>query len=497
MARPKKRGESGHSAAFISRSRALTRLQLSLPTFRRLCILKGVYPRDPPHKKRLIKVAPGKGGVDQTFYALKDIQYLNADPLVMKMREERAWERKAARWRAKGELSKKRLASKPGYTLDHLVRERYPTFSDALRDLDDALSMIALFAILPKIPNLSTGDASQIRDDYSQECYRLYQEFLAAITATRSLESSFISIRGIYYRAVVCGVPITWITPHERCTELPEGVDFRVMLSFVEWWMVVLGFVNFRLFARLGWEYPLKSGKEVQSLLLVKTQPEASRGEEAAVISLDYLPKVKSDSEHALQLQLTDKTAPIFEHFIFYISRECPMNALAFLIYSHGGIVINLTSSTEGANDYETESDPSITHQIVDRPGLQRVFAERVYVQPQWVWDSVNQGKLLPKELYGVGIPLPPHLSPFTPREEEEEDGGEEDMIEQGSSAPLETNKAKTGKKGKLTKEQRQLAVSMLTKKQKNIYRRVATAQGRKAKAKEVLESKRQKLKGN
>ena len=143
MARPKtKKGESGHSAAFISRSRAITRLQLSLSTFRRLCILKGIYPRDPPNKKKLIKVAPGKGGVDQTFYALKDIQYLAADPLVMKMREERAWTKRAGRWRAKGELSGKRLASKPTYTLDHLVRERYPTFSDALKDLDDALSMI-------------------------------------------------------------------------------------------------------------------------------------------------------------------------------------------------------------------------------------------------------------------------------------------------------------------------------------------------------------------
>ena len=38
------------------------------------------------------------------------------------------------------------------YSLDHIVRERYPTFVDAIRDLEDCLCLCFLYATFPKSP---------------------------------------------------------------------------------------------------------------------------------------------------------------------------------------------------------------------------------------------------------------------------------------------------------------------------------------------------------
>ncbi|XP_060592155.1 pescadillo homolog [Ruditapes philippinarum] len=83
MGRPKKKHQSGAATAFITRTKAVKRLQISLKDFRRLCILKGIYPVEPLHRKKA-----GKGSTsNRTYYFNKDIQFLLHEPLINKFRE--------------------------------------------------------------------------------------------------------------------------------------------------------------------------------------------------------------------------------------------------------------------------------------------------------------------------------------------------------------------------------------------------------------------------
>ena len=68
---------------------------------------------------------------------------------------------------------------KPVYTLDHVLKERYPRFEDALADLDDALSMLALFAALPA--------EGVVRPERTGAAARLMREWLYYVARSHSL----------------------------------------------------------------------------------------------------------------------------------------------------------------------------------------------------------------------------------------------------------------------------------------------------------------------
>ena len=488
MAKIKRKGQSGNAKNYMTRTQAVKKLQLSLPDFRKLCIWKGIYPREPRNKKKVTKSLTAS----TTFYYTKDIQYLLHEPLLQKFRDQKALEKKISKALGRGDVSdaarweknavRPEKTGKPRYTLNHVIKERYPAFQDAIRDLDDCLSMLFLFA---NLPSTSAVPAKMIA-----RCERLCLEFQHYLIVSHSLRKSFLSIKGIYYQANIQGEDILWLVPYKFNQRIVGDVDFRIMGTFVEFYMTLLGFVNFRLYTSIGLKYPPKfdqlkdgQGAELGAFVLegvniatdgdakAITNGEAERSEhgvdptvQAEVDKLVQQLK-QDDADDSPAGQLTeedeevvtdsiDKFEPVapggdvlpqpeqsssdpsqlFASFTFFLSRETPRQPLEFILRAFGCKRI-AWDSVLGEGSFTTdESDPSITHQIVDRPvvqaamnadgdgednqtaqklGANQRYPGRIYVQPQWVWDCINDEEIKSPELYAPGAALPPHLSPF------------------------------------------------------------------------------------
>lgn len=101
---------------------------------------------------------------------------------------------------------KKFLRDYPDMNIDHIVKERYPTFVDALRDLDDCLTLCFLFSTFPSL--------KKVPRDQSMLCRRLTVEFMHAVIAAKALRKVFVSVKGYYYQVELEGQTITWIVPH-------------------------------------------------------------------------------------------------------------------------------------------------------------------------------------------------------------------------------------------------------------------------------------------
>lgn len=129
MGNRKKKYEAGEASNFMTRKRALKKLQLTLKDFRRLCILKGVFPREPRNRKRAQK---GNVSKVSTLYYEKDIRFLLHEPIVNKFRDFKVFLRKLKKAQEKKnwDTVERLRENKPRYNLDTIVKERYPTFID-------------------------------------------------------------------------------------------------------------------------------------------------------------------------------------------------------------------------------------------------------------------------------------------------------------------------------------------------------------------------------
>ena len=430
---PYQSGKSGYVTKYVSRNQALKKLQLCLADFRRLCILKGVYPRVP-------EKVPSKNS-KTTWYHVNDIKFLAHDPIVETLRAVATHEKKVAKkfGRRETELGDALLERMPQYNLDHLVKERYPSFEACLRDIDDCISTIHLYA------SLQTDKVLNVPNEVILNCQRLAREWDYAVARLGAIKKAFISIKGTYLQANMHNIDITWVIPHKFTPVLPEKVDYRVMSTFLEFYQCQLGFALYQIYSEMGESYP----------------PNLNVDADSNGLWLGALPPFNVEKG-------------LFSGLKMAIGRESKYEWL------------DLVLRASGANVTE-EGDSGITHIVTDRP-ISRKLPKIIYVQPQYIADCLNNTHILRPEEYSPGKQLPDHLSPFV------------DNVKEGylPDRQLELD----AQLGKETEEVEQDIIddefleaqeTMLNKKSRWLYERAKlTEEGNKKRA-ELLESRKVK----
>jgi len=191
------------------------------------------------------------------------------------------------------------------------------------------------------------------------------------------------------------GQLITWVAPYQFTQQLPFDVDFNIMSTFLEFYIALLNFANFKLYSDFKMQYP-PPAEAYDDLYLNndyvhKTQEHCGRmlEKEEYGISEEFkdAPELRElkKKEEAKKMQ-----RELFSKCRFFLSRETPIYSLQYLLLSFGG-------------SFTLELDKAVTHAVYDRP-LKETSKKLEYVQPQWVADSLNNQLLLPTQKYFPGI---------------------------------------------------------------------------------------------
>ena len=361
------------------------------------------------------------------------------------------------------------------------------------------------------------------------------------------------------------------------------------MGTFLEFYTTLLGFINYKLYSEINLVYPPKLIKNLQEQAaeldafeferikeddhfisefekqqyskvdtplkslkkMVNLQDKISKIENMDVEELEEesqdlevrVPKPVVPEENLDEIlpsfdsiisksQDDKKFSSLFLGCKFYLNREVPRYALEFVIRSFGGRV-GWDDTVGSASPFKVD-DAEITHHIIDRPSIApelKAFDKREFLQPQWVFDCINAGKILNTDGYHIGEALPNHLSPFVvardgdynPTEDIEESENEKESMEDivteeqekdlahqeeleaeasgvsfaDYSSKPEKSKRKVKSETEIQeKENKDLAKIMMSKKDKHLYNQIQYSKKKKAAAVEKLKSKKSSLKG-
>ncbi|KAI4838210.1 pescadillo-like protein [Plasmodium brasilianum] len=237
---------------YLTKNYILKKLFLNEEQFRKLCIFKGIYPKDfkdipLKYRRRFYR--------NKVYYTRNDFQKLSHEKIIADFRKIKIYLKKYKNYKTQlqdKEKCKKIIKNFPRYKLDHIIKERFPICSYAIEQLDDALNCIIAYSLLPSNEHLG------IKNNLIISCTELKNHFHYYIYKTNKVKKAFISVKGYYIQAEILQKKITWLIPYIFTPYFDNSINFNIISNFTEYYVSLVKFVLFKLYKVDNIQYPPK-----------------------------------------------------------------------------------------------------------------------------------------------------------------------------------------------------------------------------------------------
>jgi len=347
---------------YVSRKAAVQKLKLTEKQFDRLTVMFGMYPVVSDAKNCYDKV-------DGWYYRIDDIRRIFYSDTYEILKGNTEKETKRQRLLQFQQLERASKIINEEFNLVDLVRQKYESLGKSLDDLGNTLRNLYVIDLL---------SIDDVGDDLG-----LFERF---VIERGLLNRAFMSRKGVYFGISVESIIVCWMVPYpgvgldELVEEKADVPGPRAELN--------IDFLDFGSFSEDESEddgiIDPNDPNKFDTSLLKYALPLLKIHLRLCVHKLAILYPV-GDLQHG-----------IFRDMKFHIEIKSIHRQIRFAIEGCGGELAGL------------EDAKFVIAETVDQinPG-------KIYLQPQYVFDCVNNGKMLSFEPYLVGKVLPAHISPF------------------------------------------------------------------------------------
>lgn len=348
---------------FVSRKMALEKLRLKSKQFDRLCILCAIYP-----------VVPNlRNCIDQEkgwYYKIEDVRSIYYSDAYDVLCKNRNIEKRKEEYLKFDRIEKLKNIKEEDYGLVGLVKSKYSSFGSSIADLGETLRHLYFIDML------------KIHDVKDALC-----EFENFILKRKLLDKVFMSKKGIFYSFDVEKIKVMWQVPYPSLNLdqiVEEKKDIEINLK-----------ANSMPFLDFGSEI---EDEESSDTIVDTNDPnklDISLIKYSAPLMAIHL-KLSLHKYNLLYKDVKSNRKGIFQHKKVCVCVDSIKTQIEFILKHEDALIVSLD---------ESEIVIAETVDIIN-PGI-------LYIQPQFVFDSLNSGYLLDYEPYYVGKTLPIHKSPF------------------------------------------------------------------------------------